>query len=1058
MQRQYTDIFPTLSSGLETSSEDVRKNAAALPGLPPRFFIPRLDDKPQNPIMDTLRLLRNKSQTEPFPAPQTSKLPPELESLSEDLLRFAQARQSNLEDIWQSAASRKHNKMNQALSWDALRPTFSPHANASPFLSEQTTSTFASARYHLRPPIQDPDVHLVYVQIPDLFQSLLLTVSGTSSHLHIWDSVRHRFFLRGLGEKKRGQVVIVGKDDIVSASLLQRFLTIGNLMRRLEILTDDRAPSHHRPSGQPTPILHAFRHALSSILAYLRENADAIPIDLQANLGADARLTALWTKYEDMSSILQALAALCGREEHVDPADYIPLPTTSSALLSAIYNHLTDHMERSSPRLVTAVLAFMLTNTSRGYMQDLCASVGYSTPSSTVQPPITKARVAYDDGLPSAFPKDENDYYGTGRREEGDFDFDVDGFPESVRPELAEVFTRSRKSLVLLRAADPEHPLLTSKHLHPEIEWLWTEEQLENMEDGLAFSAGSVRTPARAIERDVGSTDSGPTSEDVLHSFKVFDLLPGESDPTPGNYPTTNLLSNAHFTTFLRAFLAAFPSSLPPSTPTLSHLAARVLSPLVSHAQALSGALVARFLSPATHLHLHTHLVLLRGYILLTEHAFKSRLQDALFSDAEDISAAVVGSRMHAVGAVRERARERSRTKSGQTSGSRSRSRVASGVIAGEEKPKKGERVVGLSPALTIGDKWPPLGSDLNFLLRTVVVDALEEGRAFAAADGEEGVHAEDEKVRAHRRIVEEAEWRLGFAIRDLPMGTGREKWLNPLAVEALDFLYMHYQPPFPLDVLITPAILSKYHRMFAFNLRLMRVENVVRTLFRLTRHPSAPLFATLSPSNKRLLHFRFVVHAFVMALSSYVYDVAIGSNMDSLLSRLSAAGGAEAGLDKSASSTDGGRVKTEPEAFADVFSLGEYHSRVLDDVLSSCLLRSGQRAVGDILRQCMELVLELGVLAGELKDGHLEEYEAAPLLEDLWDRFRAKMTTFVKVLKALVEKEADSAGLVLSDIPLHMMQGARRVSRTTANLHQLLLRLNMSDWWTRKEGAKAAP
>ena len=62
-----------------------------------------------------------------------------------------------------------------------------------------------------------------------------------------------------------------------------------------------------------------------------------------------------------------------------------------------------------------------------------------------------------------------------------------------------------------------------------------------------------------------------------------------------------------------------------------------------------------------------------------------------------------------------------------------------------------------------------------------------------------------------------------------------------------------------------------------------------------------------------------------------------------------------------------------------------------------------------------------------------------------------------MKVLKALVEKEADGTGLVLSDIPLHMMQGARRVSTTTANLHQLLLRLNMSEWWTRKEGARTS-
>ena len=179
-----------------------------------------------------------------------------------------------------------------------------------------------------------------------------------------------------------------------------------------------------------------------------------------------------------------------------------------------------------------------------------------------------------------------------------------------------------------------------------------------------------------------------------------------------------------------------------------------------------------------------------------------------------------------------------------------------------------------------------------------------------------------------------------------------------------------------------------------------------MRTLFRLTRHPSAPLFPTLTPSNKLLLHFRFVAHGFVMALSSYVYDVAIGGNMDSLLSRLASAAGAagvEPSLDKSTASTYGGsKDEKEHETFADVFSLGEYHSRVLDDVLSSCLLRSGQKAVGDILRQCMELVLELGVLAGELKDGNLEEYEAAPLLEDLWGRFKAKMGTFVSSVRRM--------------------------------------------------------
>ncbi|RPD78227.1 hypothetical protein L226DRAFT_558242 [Lentinus tigrinus ALCF2SS1-7] len=1020
----------------------------ALPELRPHFFIPRLEDKPQNPIMDTLRLWQNRSRPQDVCMERTPTLPPELQLLSEDVLKFEQAKRSELESIWTRAVSRRHGSMNQVLSWDALRPSFNASATPSPFLTEQSSETFASARYHVRPPVYDPEVQLVYVHVPDLFQSLLLTVSGTSSHLHIWDPAQQKFVLRGLQGRKDGQIVIVGKDEVVSASLLKRFLTIGNLMRRLESVTDVQGS---RTSHSTTPILHAFTHCISTILAFLRQKAETIPPDLQAIPGADARLTALWTQYEHLELMLLALAALCGREEHVEPPDYEPVPANPPDLLSLIFRCLADHIERCSPRIVTAMLAYILTVISRGYIQTLCASVGYNTPSTHFRPILAKVRTRQEvqDRLDSGLIDDEENNAPNGE--------DEDGFPEFITSEMSEVFSRARKSLVLLRAADPEHPLLTGKHLHPEIEWLWTEEQLENMDDGFVFSGPP--TVARIAIAEGEKVFPEDDREDVMRAFKVFDLLPGEPSTltNPMNHTPSSLLSDTQSTSTLRDFLTAFPPTLPCSTPTLAHLTARVLSPLITHAQALSGALVTRFLTPSTHLHLRSHLVLLRSYILIAAHPFKSRLQDALFYDAEDVDAAVVGSRTYAASEARENARrerQRTRTESGR---SHSRSRAASGanqVMQAEKvEEKKMRRAIGLSPSLIIGDKWPPLGSDLNFLLRTVIVDALEEGRTHRTEEDEER-GAEDEVVAAQKRIAEEAGWRLGFAIRDLPMGTGREKWLNPLSIEALDFLYMHYQPPYPLDVLITPAILSKYHRMFAYNLRLMRVENVVRTLFRLTRKASAPLFPTLTPSNKLLLHFRFIAHSFVMTLSSYVYDVAIGSNIDGFLDRLTAASTADTGSGLAASHSSDHSAQ-DPVAFADVFSLADFHSRVLDDILSSCLLRSGQKAIGDILRGCMELVLELGVLAGEIKDGNVEEYEAAPMLEELWGRFRAKMTTFVKVLKALVEKEADASGLVLSDIPLHMMQGHQRVSGTTANLHQLLLRLNMSDWWTRKEPAR---
>lgn len=84
------------------------------------------------------------------------------------------------------------------------------------------------------------------------------------------------------------------------------------------------------------------------------------------------------------------------------------------------------------------------------------------------------------------------------------------------------------------------------------------------------------------------------------------------------------------------------------------------------------------------------------------------------------------------------------------------------------------------------------------------------------------------------------------------------------------------------------------------------------------------------------------------------------------------------------------------PGTFTDVFELADAHSDMLDDVLTACLLRSSQRTAGDALRGCMELALDLCVLAGDRRRGRIEEYAAAPLLENLQASFVEKMNILV--------------------------------------------------------------
>ena len=170
-----------------------------------------------------------------------------------------------------------------------------------------------------------------------------------------------------------------------------------------------------------------------------------------------------------------------------------------------------------------------------------------------------------------------------------------------------------------------------------------------------------------------------------------------------------------------------------------------------------------------------------------------------------------------------------------------------------------------------------------------------------------------------------------------------------------------------------------------------------------MTRTTSKPLFATLAKPQKRLLHFRFVAQSFVSTLSAYVFDTAIGGNFDPFIARLSVptpGGGAAAAA---------ASVLKEGMGFSDVFSLAKSHSELLDDVLTACLLRSSQRAVGEVLRQSLELVLEFTIVAGEVYRGRMEEHEAAVAMEDVERRFLAKMGVFVSCRFLLFVMRSDS-------------------------------------------------
>lgn len=379
------------------------------------------------------------------------------------------------------------------------------------------------------------------------------------------------------------------------------------------------------------------------------------------------------------------------------------LPTSAVEILSRIYQHLHAHIERQSPKPVKASLAFLLTVSSREYLDRISHSVAFGG-DGFEENGLETSKVTVDDSIEDVFP---------------------DFFPAP----LAGILPAAQRSLRLLRAANPEHAIL---HVHqPPLRWLWRREDVD-----LVFEK-TQPAPTRSPTKTLYKASTFISQEDkVLTQFRLFDMEPGAQ--------MEESLFDAEFTalsmTQLEAFLSNFPTELPPISPTLPILASILFEPLLIHASQLSTALLSLVLSAPDLRNFRSQLVLLRSYLLITSPAFKAKLSVALFSDADQDDHSSNQWVLHNL---------RRRPKRQKENNSR-------------------PWAVGLSPALLERESWPPLGGDLAFLLRTVVVDSLEQ--SMPTPDDHSG-----------RNLVEEMESKLGFAIRDLPTTSGKEKWLDPL-------------------------------------------------------------------------------------------------------------------------------------------------------------------------------------------------------------------------------------------------------------------------------------
>lgn len=342
---------------------------------------------------------------------------------------------------------------------------------------------------------------------------------------------------------------------------------------------------------------------------------------------------------------------------------------------------------------------------------------------------------------------------------------------------------------------------------------------------------------------------------------------------------------------------------------------------------------------------IRSHLTLLRRFQLFGNGVFSSRLSHALFDDELDATERRAG---------------------GYRSG-------------GSMGLKLGSR-----------DSWPPASSELRLALMGVLTESFSEsiGGREEAPHQRGGIYAAGKEG--------ELPGGLSFAVRDMTQEE-LERCMDPNCIEALDFLKLQYNPPSPLEAIITPTALYRYDRVFKLLLRLLRMLFVVNKLFR-DATSRASCWTGFDPVAHK---FRIEAHHFVSTVCGYMFETGVGSTWKKFDEKL-------ADIERKLC---GGEEGLEGEGLE---RLRGYHESILDRIMFATLTRKRQAPVMKLVEDIFVAVLSFAKYSHERASGRkggtmgtMGERELA----DLYKVFRRRIGIFISVCRGLSEKRGYGDG-----------------------------------------------
>lgn len=349
---------------------------------------------------------------------------------------------------------------------------------------------------------------------------------------------------------------------------------------------------------------------------------------------------------------------------------------------------------------------------------------------------------------------------------------------------------------------------------------------------------------------------------------------------------------------------------------------------------------------------------------------------------------------------------------------------------------KKGVVRGGVRTGLRLGtrDTWPPASSELRLVLLGLLTDCYE--RDSPSKDMRKGLQGNERQ--------NDLPGGLSFSIRELS-DEELERCRDPNALEALDFLRVHYKPPPVLADFITSKSLDKYDRLCKHLLRLIRMQAVTTEL---TRAAANRHIHSVSTRHSSPIHrFRIEAQTFIQTLSQHSFQTGIGASWSNLEQKLAA-------VDACFDNED---IEGALRHASSVYMLRGYHEQILDDLIFSLGIGKRHSQAQRLLEEIFRLILLFARKVREINASSSAEgmeeaiiaSKAAADIQTLYARFGKQVRRFMDFLRG---SEGTGAGSKrkrgLEDGESVVVKGSG--VDVGAHAGQLLLRLEMNKYWTK--------